>query len=148
MAPVRSDHHRCGVDLYVTCATVIPLLFLALIYQVRLFDEPPGRKRKDADLLTAAVSIAILGLLAIIAEGVSLRVLVTGHATRGQRSSVASITWVLILFTFLGPGLLQFTDVVRRMNTSKKRKDTLRTGAAVLFGVAAIVGLVLLNPAS
>ncbi len=141
----------CGVDFFVTAATIIPVLFLALIYQVELFRNP---KKKPGDRLVAVVGVAVLGVLSALTEGQSLHVLAIGHASKSQRSNVATGVWALVIFTFLTPALLQLVEVLRRPDDDeddddeddeKQRFRPVPT-AVVAFFLACFVVAFLLNP--
>ena len=132
------------MDFYVVCGTIIPVLFLALIYQVELFRQPRHRELTKREFLFAGIGLALVGLVAATAEGEALHVLSVGHGSHGQRSAVGTGVWALTVLTCLMPAVIQAADAAQKI-THPRQKGLARLGVlagTILVGVVAVA----LNP--
>lgn len=132
------------MDFFVVCATIIPVLFLALIYQVELFKRPSNRNTSTWERLLAFADVALLGVVALVAEASALHALSAGHASHGEQSTVKIGTWALAAFTFLMPPVVQAVEATHQI-ANQRHKGLVRLGvlaAVVVIGVLVVV----LNP--
>ncbi len=124
-------------DFYVTCATVIPVFFLALIVQDGMYESmlktarqaaqtPPRRQRDIAavDLLPAAAWLTIVA--GVVGEGISLFALYNGSERSGQRPIVLVFTLIPLFAVAARPArrYLQTSEMIRRdRKAGKARRD-------------------------
>ena len=125
------------VTFYQAAATVLAVLYLALVYQARAFESRKPQKRlKTRDVIaTLAIVVILLG-----GEAVALRVLVTHDPSGLQKLAVvAAISLALGLLASLTVGEL---DDERREDlpgwaTGHRRALIRATGLLVLVGTYA-----------
>jgi hypothetical protein len=112
-------------DLYVTCATVIPVVFLAVVVQGRTYSNLlkiiASRPKPDDRGFIAVVRMAVKALLVMFAflilfgslagEILALRVLVDEKEQPGARLIVYSIT-ISLMFVASGGSLISFYRMI------------------------------------
>lgn len=114
-------------DFYVTCATVIPVLFLAIVVQGGTYEsmlrsakaaaQKLPRRQRDyaaAELLPAAAYLALIA--GLIGEIGALIVLYNGSDTRTDRTVVLVATLFLLVIVAAGPAWkwFQVQDAINR----------------------------------
>jgi hypothetical protein len=131
-------------DFYVTCATVIPVLFLALAVQGRSWEamlrtaleqgQAARRGRWHRRMRAQAASrLAQLTAFAILLAGaggewISLVALYRGRDGRGESATILVLTLVLVVATASGP-LVTYIRVLQQLNPNPPGRWQLRLAA-------------------
>lgn len=117
--------------LYQTAATVIPVLFLAFIYQVKGLEHPLGWVENQFLSTTLFVAVAVVG------EVAAFRVLATQHPTSTAK------TQVLIALIFIGLDLASepVTDAAAGLIAAKHIRPLTR-GITVVAGFGTLILLI------
>jgi hypothetical protein len=126
-----------NADFYITCATVIPVLFIALVVQGGTYEDMlrtaleaahrrPGRSR-DAAAHQLLPSVAYLSLMAgVLGEVFALIALFNGTATGFEdRLVVLLMTIFLVIAVAAGPAWrwMRVQDTVDRLERERARVE-------------------------
>jgi hypothetical protein len=123
---------------YAVIATIIPVLFLALVYQSGVSEQ--FRWRSPAHYWP--IFVAVVCGLAALSEGSALVVLASGHPTKGQQVTGALGVVALGLYLFgsiLGEAIARLPD--QRKPRWEQALVLTIVGAIVAFGVWMVVYL-------
>src|SRR5215831_13888988 len=135
---ILSMKNTFPADFYVVSATVIPVLFLALLVQGPGLEQMIEATKKSFDNLervSPSIVLFILGagglVYGIVGEVIALNELQGQHDSMFARVLVFLAVFILLigvatipLFTIFGPS---FRDAVRRMRKARNRNDNHKT---------------------
>jgi hypothetical protein len=108
-------------------ATIIPILLLALVFQARTAEHIDPSDHPVPRLIW----LCMWALIALIAEGTSLRALAKGHAATSDAKSVAFYLVVLAAGVIIGPLLVE----LKRLQELPGNKHAVLAWGFGAFGV-------------
>jgi hypothetical protein len=135
--------HKFDADFYITASTVIPVLYLALTLQGRLYESTLTRWRAAADVPwpspsytswpairflavgVAAITIAFVCVLGVYAEYLSIKALYYQKSFPGSQSLIFQLIIALLVVAVAGPFFAfwaAYFDVGMRMSSRAEKR--------------------------
>ena len=135
-ATVAAQPHSDPLAFYVVAATIIPVLFLALIYQSQLLES----REFDDSPITRAIVVVVVSVLAVQSEYQALLALATGVGSNDRIYGAATGVMAVGVALVLGI-VLQALENVSNEQARERFRNWAGTGAIVWFlaGVATLL---------
>ena len=83
------------MDFYTTVATIIPVLYIAIVYESKSFDTQLKNKVSPTLIFN---SLSATGLVSFVGEFFCLKVLILGHP---DKASLTTITVAMLLLGYM-----------------------------------------------